>query len=77
MNVIKITLISLVLVNLNTNMAFAYIGPGLGLGAIGIMLGVIGSIIIALFALLYYPIKKLFIKLKKKKEINKNLNIKN
>ena len=68
MNVIKIILISLTFVGFNTNLALAYIGPGLGLGAIGIMLGVIGSIIIAIFALLYYPIKKVLVKLKKKKK---------
>lgn len=77
MNVIKIILISLTFVGFNTNLALAYIGPGLGLGAIGIMLGVIGSIIIAIIALLYYPIKKVLVKLKKKKETDQNSNIKN
>ena len=76
MNVIKIFFSSIILLTLNTNLAFAYIGPGLGLGAIGIMLGVIGSIIIAIFAILYYPIKKLFTKFKKK-ETDQNLDIKN
>lgn len=38
--------------------AHAYMGPGLGAGAIGAILGVIGSIFLALFAVLYYPIKR-------------------
>lgn len=38
--------------------AAAYIGPGLGAGAIGVVLGVFGSILLALFAVLYYPIKR-------------------
>lgn len=36
----------------------AYIGPGLGAGTIGVVIGVIGSIFLALFAVLYYPIKR-------------------
>ena len=38
--------------------ASAYIGPGLGEGAIAAALGVIGSIFLAIFAVLYYPIKR-------------------
>lgn len=39
--------------------AQAYIGPGLGAGALGTVIGVLGSILLALFAVLYYPIKRL------------------
>ena len=45
--------------------AQAYVGPGLGAGAIGAVLGVIGSIFLALFAVVYYPIKRLFKKRRK------------
>ena len=45
--------------------AFAYIGPGLGAGTVGVILGVIGSIFLALFAIFWYPLKRLFKKLKK------------
>ena len=48
--------------------AHAYIGPGLGAGAIAIVLGFIGSIILAVFALLYYPIKRILKKKPKKTE---------
>lgn len=44
--------------------AHAYIGPGMGAGAIAIVLGILASIFLALFALLWYPFKRL---LKKKK----------
>jgi hypothetical protein len=44
--------------------AQAYIGPGLGAGAIGAVLGVIGSIFLLIFAVIYYPIKRM---LKKKR----------
>lgn len=40
-------------------LAQAYIGPGVGVGAIGAALGVMGAIILALFAVIYYPIKRL------------------
>ena len=45
--------------------AFAYIGPGLGAGAIGAVLGVLGSIFLGLFAIVWYPIKRL---MKKRKQ---------
>lgn len=49
------------------SMAFAYIGPGMGAGAIASVLGVIGSVFLVLFAILYYPIKRM-IKKKRKSE---------
>jgi hypothetical protein len=48
--------------------AQAYVGPGLGLGAIGAILGVIFSILLAIFAFFWYPIKRLFGIGKKKQE---------
>ena len=39
--------------------AMAYIGPGVGAGAIGAVLGVIGSIFLAIFAVVWYPVKRL------------------
>ena len=45
--------------------ANAYVGPGLGAGAIGVVLGIIGSIFIALFAIIWYPLKRLLKKRKK------------
>jgi len=46
------------------NLGYAYIGPGLGAGTIGIVIGIIASIFLALFAIFWYPIKRL---LKRKK----------
>ena len=40
--------------------AYAYLGPGLGTGALAVILGIIGSVLLALFAIFWYPIKKLF-----------------
>ncbi len=43
--------------------AQAYIGPGLGAGTIGVILGLLGSVLIAVFAFFWYPIKRTFKKL--------------
>lgn len=39
--------------------AMAYVGPGLGLGAIGAVLGVVLSVVLGLFAIIWYPVKRL------------------
>ena len=38
--------------------AQAYVGPGLGAGVLGVILGLLGSILLALFAVFWYPIKR-------------------
>ncbi len=40
-------------------LAQAYIGPGLGAGAVAAVLGVLGAIFLALFAIIWYPIKRM------------------
>ncbi|HQY43319.1 MAG TPA: hypothetical protein PK450_03995 [Paracoccaceae bacterium] len=39
--------------------AQAYIGPGVGAGALGAVIGVIGAIFLAIFAVIWYPIKRM------------------
>lgn len=39
--------------------AQAYVGPGLSAGAIAVVLGVIGAAFLALFAIVWYPVKRL------------------
>ena len=39
--------------------AFAYIGPGVGAGVIATVLGILTAIALALFAVLWYPLKRL------------------
>lgn len=48
-----------------TTNAFAYVGPGLGVGAITAILGIIAFIFLSVFAIVWYPIKRLIAKLKK------------
>ena len=38
--------------------AHAYIGPGVGLGAVGVVLGLVLSVVLALVGLFWYPIKR-------------------
>lgn len=45
--------------------AYAYIGPGLGAGTIGVIIGILVSVLLAIFAIFWYPIKRLFKKNKK------------
>lgn len=45
----------------------AYIGPGAGAGTIAVVLGILISIAMAFFAILWYPIKRLLKEHKAKK----------
>ena len=57
----------LTLLTVLPDIANAYVGPGLGAGTIGVILGIIGSIFIAIFAIVWYPLKRLLKKNKQKK----------
>lgn len=63
-HVLRAVLIAAVAVALPLHAAQAYVGPGLGLGSIAVVLGVIGSVFLAIFAVVWYPIKRLLKKLK-------------
>ena len=54
---------------LTPTLAQAYIGPGVGVGAITAVLGVLGAIFLALVGVIYYPIKRL-LKKRPKKELS-------
>ena len=38
--------------------AMAYVGPGLGMGVIGTIFGVLAAIVLAMFGLFWYPMKR-------------------
>lgn len=48
--------------------AYAYIGPGAGLSAIGSLLALIGAILLAILGFIWFPVKRLLKKIKKKPE---------
>ena len=52
-------LIATLILALQPVAASAYIGPGVGVGAIAAVLGVLGSVFLAIVAVVYYPIKRL------------------
>ncbi len=68
---IKVKNIYLIIILLTiSSPIFAYLGPGMGGGFIAAVLGVIGAIFLALFGILYYPIKRAIIKRRKNKKHN-------
>jgi hypothetical protein len=42
----------------HTSAVWAYLGPGLGAGTLGVIVGLLGSILLALFAIFWYPLKR-------------------
>ena len=60
MKIFIFTFVSLIELQAN-----AYIGPGMGIGAIISILGAVGAILLAIFGIVYYPLKR-FIRRRKK-----------
>jgi len=52
-------LFAVALLAFNAAPALAYMGPGLGLGAIGTALGVLAALLLALLSIIWYPMKRL------------------
>ncbi len=50
---------AIALLAVNAAPALAYMGPGLGLGAIGTALGVVAALLLALLSIVWYPMKRL------------------
>lgn len=61
-------LASVILLSTTPDVAHAYMGPGLGLGFLGAVLGVIGSILLGIAAIVWYPIKRLLRKFRRPKD---------
>jgi len=51
--------------------SFAYVGPGMGLSALGSILAFVLAVIVAILGFLWYPIKRL---LKKRKNNQQNID---
>lgn len=54
--------------------SYAYIGPGMGGGAIAAIIGFFAAILLGLWGILYYPIKRLIKNRKNKKKISKEID---
>lgn len=59
-------LLSLLLLPLTSLPAAAYIGPGASAGTIAVVVGILASIVMAFFAILWYPAKRL---IKKRRQV--------
>lgn len=46
--------------------AYAYIGPGVGAGTIAVVLGILASIVMAFFSIIWYPVKRVMRRRRKK-----------
>jgi hypothetical protein len=56
---------------LSPSVAYAYVGPGMLGGAFLAVIGFVIAVFIALISILYYPLKRMLKRRKKKKEIKK------
>ena len=54
--------------------SYAYIGPGMGGGVIAAIIGFFAAIILGLWGILYYPIKRALKNRKDKKDLSKDFN---
>ena len=54
--------------------SYAYIGPGMGGGAITAIIGFFAAILLGLWGILYYPIKRALKNRKDKKMLSKELD---
>lgn len=65
----RLTLISVLLLIYSAE-ASAYVGPGLGAGALAAIVGVFMSILMAIIGVFWYPLKRLFKKEKKEEMLS-------
>ena len=54
--------------------SYAYLGPGMGGGAIAAALGFFAAILLGLWGILYYPIKRALKNRKDKKDVSKEID---
>jgi hypothetical protein len=47
--------------------AYAYIGPGLGAGAVAAIIGILGAILLMLISIIYFPLKRILKNIRKEK----------
>ena len=66
----KVSLLVLVITLSGPVRAEAYIGPGAGISAIGTVVALLGAILLAIVGFIWYPIKRLLLKFRKKRDRN-------
>ena len=68
----RLASIAVIVLLSSTNAAYAYIGPGLGLGSVAVILGIVGSVLLAVVAIVWYPLKRLLKKITNKEKTTKS-----
>lgn len=69
----KLIITSIFFLFLTPNL-YAYLGPGIGGGIIMATIGILIAIIVGLIGLIWFPLKKLFVKMKMKKKSKKKVD---
>jgi hypothetical protein len=54
-----LALLSATMLLFSPAIAQAYTGPGIGLGALGVAFGLVGSLFLAIASVLWYPVKRM------------------
>tara|TARA_B100000123_G_C25433540_1_gene298477 strand:- start:275 stop:502 length:228 start_codon:yes stop_codon:yes gene_type:complete len=57
-----------------SNPSYAYLGPGLGGGVIAATIGIIIAIFVALFGIIWFPLKRLIKKIRSNQDKQNNNN---
>ncbi len=71
---VNILSLSFFLTFIVTSNAWAYIGPGVGLSAIGVVIALLAAGILFILGFVWYPVKRLLLKMKKNNAKNKKDN---
>ncbi len=62
---IRSTALAAAIVFMSPATAFAYLGPGLGLGAVGTVIGILAAVVLLTVGLVWYPVKRMLKKMSK------------
>ena len=65
---------TLILTNFIAVEAFAYVGPGAGISAIGSLLALIGAVLLAIIGFVWYPVKRMIKRRKAGEDVTANDN---
>ncbi|MEO5367631.1 MAG: hypothetical protein H7831_15005 [Magnetococcus sp. WYHC-3] len=68
MNPLGCIVVTVVTILLPVQQAHAYVGPGAGLSAIGTALALLSALLLAVLGFLWYPLKRLWKRLRKPSE---------
>ena len=64
---IRYSFLLLLMSAISTDIAHAYLGPGLGLGAIGAVIGLFVAVFLSIVGVIWYPLKRMMRKTKASK----------